>query len=284
MSQILTNNKHYSDIANTIRQMKEVNTTYKPREMASALKDIYSNEVEGTLPLSFQANGNDLLNYRIDGASGGVGARTNNLFDILTITTRKYINASGEEKSSTAENFWNYLNHSDYINISPSQNYTFKCVLTSRYLLNNTMAFCWFDINKNIISRNTFNINQTIDNYVISNTSPGNATYLIINFIGLVDGAKFNLNVGSTSLPYEPYGYKVPVKINNTNVSTIYLDSPLYENESISLSDTEVDIPTIEGTNTLTIDTTVQPSNVYIQAPKDHDEIVYLTTILEEEI
>ena len=149
---------------------------------------------------------------------GGVGETTNNLFDISAITTRKYINANGEEKNSTAEYPENYLNHSDYINISPSQNYIFKGVLPSSYVLANTIAFCWFDINKNIISRNTLNIKQTIDNYVMSSTSPENATYLIINFIGLVDGAKFSLNVGSTSLPYEPYGYKVPVKISGKNL------------------------------------------------------------------
>ena len=54
MSRVLTNENNYYDIADTIRQMKNVNTTYKPRQMASALKDIYSNEVEGTLPLSFE--------------------------------------------------------------------------------------------------------------------------------------------------------------------------------------------------------------------------------------
>lgn len=316
---------------------------------------------------------------------GGVGETTNNLFDISAITTRKYINANGEEKNSTAEYPENYLNHSDYINISPSQNYTFKCVMPSRYTLANTIAFCWFDINKNIISRNTFNINQSTDNYVMSSTSPENATYLIINFIGLVDGAKFSLNVGSTSLPYEPFGYKVPVVVsgknlfngellqgyytdstmstlasknsnyksikiylkkgkytlssninllivrfitsqvyqsnpagsnltktftfeiendgyislafrnennqtwdNSTNlqieigdtattyeeytsptITTIYLDSPILENESISLSDTNTNIQTVRGTNILTVDTTVQPSKVYVKSRKE---------------
>lgn len=311
---------------------------------------------------------------------GGVGDRTNNLFDVSAITIRKYINANGEEKNSTAEYPENYLNHSDYINISPSQNYIFKGVLPSSYVLANTIAFCWFDINKNIISRNTLNINQTIDNYVMSSTSPENATYLIINFIGLVDGAKFSLNVGSTSLPYEPYGYKVPVVVNGENLfnkndviegslnpydgktimhnnqlytknyipvtandvyiisgldygiriheynsnhnfiksyvvnnnnsftvsnncayiraagsinrfldtgminlgstslpyepyieetTNIYLDEPIEENESISLSDTNVNVPTLRGTNVLTVDTTVQPSKVYVKVRKE---------------
>ena len=56
---------------------------------------------------------------------------------------------------------------------------------------------------------------------------------------------------------YEPY-----IEPTTTN---IYLDEPIGENESISLSDTNVNIPTIRGTNVLTVDTTVQPSNVYIK-------------------
>lgn len=47
--------------------------------------------------------------------------------------------------------------------------------------------------------------------------------------------------------------------------TNIYLDEPLEESESISMSDTGVSIPTINGSNTLSIGTTVQPSNMYIK-------------------
>lgn len=56
---------------------------------------------------------------------------------------------------------------------------------------------------------------------------------------------------------YEPY--HEPITTN------IYIDEPIEENESISLSDTNVNIPTIKGTNILTVDTTVQPSKVLIK-------------------
>ena len=69
--------------------------------MASALKDIYSNEVEGTLPLSFEANGNNLLDYRIDGASGGVGERTKNLLNnILNTQTKNGVTFTVNENKS----------------------------------------------------------------------------------------------------------------------------------------------------------------------------------------
>ena len=44
-----------------------------------------------------------------------------------------------------------------------------------------------------------------------------------------------------------------------------FIVGSIKENESISLSDTNVNIPTIRGTNVLTVDTTVQPSKVYIK-------------------
>lgn len=56
---------------------------------------------------------------------------------------------------------------------------------------------------------------------------------------------------------YEPY--------HEPTTTTIYLDEPIEENESISLSDTNVNIPTIKGTNVLTVDTIVQPSKVLIK-------------------
>ena len=61
-------------------------------------------------------------------------------------------------------------------------------------------------------------------------------------------------------------------------ITNIYLDEPLYENKSISLSDTNINIPTLRGTNILTIDTAVQPSKVYVKSRKESQ---YETTMRE---
>ena len=396
MTKILTSNKNYYDIADTIRQMKNVNTTYKPREMASALKDIYSNEVEGVPPLTFESNGMDLLDYRIDGASGGVGDKTDNLFDGIFLHRSVRGNAIGTDdvnRRSIAIDISNY-NNGEKITFSREtalgsvfQMYQVSSIQTGGKLNN-----------ENVVSDNSNTLLATI---TITNVNV--YPYLMIFLNGTNNhiedeqliASKIMINVGNTALPYEPYGYKVPVVISGKNlfdeiytnivigwdvkyksifvgegtftlsttcpkqddgnatnlfflsgnVSTgansatngvynnhpvtvtslngyvtigyraqsydprnyttmlnegttalpyepfteptttnIYLDEPINENESISLSDTNVDISTIEGKNELTIDTTVQPSNVYVQARKDPDEIVYLTQILEEEI
>lgn len=217
MARVLTNEQNYYDIADTIRQMKNVNTTYKPREMASALKDIYSNEVEGTLPLTFESNGMPLIDYRIDGASGGVGDKTNNLFDLKKTVKKKYINSSGNEATSLSPSPENTLNHSDYVSIDSNVNYTFTCNTSQNYSLANTIALCWFDQNKNILSRNTMDVRGNINNYSITAPSPSTAKYLIVNFIAYVDDAVFYLNEGTTTF-FEPYGYKIPVVVSGKNL------------------------------------------------------------------
>lgn len=271
MARVLTNENNYYDIAATIRQMKNVNTTYKPREMASALKDIYSNEVEGTLPLSFEANGNDLLDYRIDGTSGGVGDRTSNLVDYSTVTRGYRIMwATGTSKED------NSAIMSDFIAVS-----------NGIYIASVSVNLIGYDINKNYIG--TYDpYSKMFKKDYSSKTTYYNIADNNVKFVKLLSYSATDtisqdtMFCNSTTIPeYEPYGYKMPVKINNSNVATIYLDSPIYENESISLSDTNVDIPTIDGTNVITIDTTVQPSNVYIQAPKDTPKMVEARERLE---
>lgn len=295
MAKILTSNKNYYDIADAIRQMKDVDTTYKPRQMASALKDIYSNEVEGTLPLTFQANGNNLLDYRIDGAIGGVGDRTNNLWNdsITTLTP-----ASGITRTNNS-----YV--IDKIGESANEIITLPFVLSENKTCNLSFDAYADENNTKIIidgfPDNIYNSAGIIDSQVILTTV--NKRYSIqlqllngntkVRFyrsstttnsnISKIYLSNIQLEEGSTATDYEPYGYKVPV-ICGVKTTNIYLDSPIGANESISLSDTEIDIPTIDGANTLTIDTTVQPSNVYVQARKDPDEVINLIEVLEEEI
>lgn len=416
MSRVLTNENNYYDIANTIRQMKNVNTTYKPREMASALKDIYSNEVEGILPLSFEANGNNLLNYRIDGASGGVGDRTINIFDGLI--EQGTFTETGLNTNSTTR-----LRSTNYAPVNANTIYTLSLKSASDNIV---MSVSFYSINDYVTSRLSYTNWATTKQLTF--TTPNNCKYIRIimrysnnEIINSSDVYDVQINEGSEALLYEPHGYKVPVvisgknlfdelqvpdksasteasnyqifkqngklivngittssqvdteiskengvnnqaldfinnnagnyiftssvpgrimirykqngsdvvrytfneynstnkiadrivfrlqqnyqydnetmnimfklnKIQSTNyepyheptTTTIYLDEPIEENESISLSDTNTNIPTIDGTNVLTINTTVQPSNVYIQAPKDSLEAIQIANELEE--
>lgn len=404
MSEILTNNKYYKDIADTIRQMKGVATTYKPREMAGALRDMYSTEVEGVPPLTFPSNGNNLLNYRIDGANGGVGDRTKNLANSNEMIQGYWAYADG---GFVYANTWICT---PKIACKGNVDYTFQFANNSRWY-----GFVWYDENNNFISTANQQNNSQTGFRSFTAKSPSNAGYLVINIAGYPgandtirtdDLINFQLKESSTVTDYEPYGkYKVPVIINGKNLlqnpatsqtingvtftinsdksitcngtatantvfrtvqtpdlpdnedmlftgcpvggslstyqlqysnnrdkafqdmgngiviqkmdyntypntyvqirimegytcnnltfypmirlatieddtyepyiepttTNIYLDEPIGANESKSLSDTNVNIPTINGTNILSIDTTVQPSNVYVQAPKTNN-------------
>lgn len=403
MSEILTNNKYYKDIADTIRQMKGVATTYKPREMAGALREMYSTEVEGVPPLTFPSNGNNLLNYRIDGANDGVGERTKNLANDNDMLLGYWAYADG---TYIRTNTWICT---PKIACKGNVDYTFQFANNSRWY-----GFVWYDENNNFISTTNQQNNLQTGFRSFTAKSPSNAGYLVINIAGYPgtndtirtdDLINFQLEESSTATDYEPYGYKIPVVKSGKNLlqntatsqtisgvtftvnsdgsvtcngtassnvifrtvqtpdfpdnedmlftgcpvggslstyqlqysnnrdkafqdmgngivlqkidyntypntyvqiriiegytcnnltfypmirlssvdndtyepyiepttTNIYLDEPIGANESKSLSDTNVNIPTINGTNILSIDTTIQPSNVYVQAPKTNN-------------
>lgn len=391
MSEILTNNKYYKDIADTIRQMKGVATTYKPREMSGALRDIYSTEVEGVPPLTFPSNGNNLLNYRIDGANGGVGDRTANLFDYnwLFDYEQKRVNEYFNYIQITLEPNTTYNVTSDY-DYNQAQNATAFIVVNSNTAIttanggvfgsltvttnqdgilkiarrikgnNETMIPKREDFENNskhiqisinsvndgnyepygykipvvISGKNLWNDNITFENGTINQNTGADSSYasdyrIRSNFTNYIEPGQYTLNlagvnrintialysekniesfvesvVTTSAIPktfsLQTGGYirvalsKVngdivtPSEISNTQLeegsiatdyepyiepttTNIYLDEPIEVNESKSLSDTNVNIPTINGTNILSIDTTVQPSNVYVQAPKTNN-------------
>ena len=147
------------------------------------------------------------------------GERTGNLFDISTVTLGKYINSQGQEVESTASANISKLNHTDYISVISGEPYIYN--YEKGVAVSNTIALCWFDAQKLIISRDTLNV--TTDTYSISATAPNNAKYCIINFTGYpVSNSCLTFNRGSTALPYEPHGYKIPISSANTT-TPVYL-------------------------------------------------------------
>jgi hypothetical protein len=143
-----------------------------------------------------------------------------------------------------------------------------------------------YDSNKNFIGQflggtgNPFTVSNSasyITFSINSNSSPINS---------------YMLNTGSTALPYEPYGYKIPIvcgsvttpvyigneplrmssdettfdEVNNTGVVIHRVDSEgnILETPTTT-SITAPEIPTVNGSQTFDVDTTVPPSSVYIR-------------------
>ena len=63
-----------------------------------------------------------------------------------------------------------------------------------------------------------------------------------------------------------------------------FIVGPIKENESVSLSDTNINIPTFKGTNVLTVDTTVQPSKVYVKSRKESQYETAMREDYEEQL
>lgn len=219
--------------------------------------------INGTPPLTFTSNGSPLVDYTIYGADEGVGDRTKNLADINSTRRGFYAYADGHYGSD-----YSWL--CTYpIECSPNTAYTFSFKNMSRWY-----GFVWFDAELNYVSTNNLNVNKSDVTYTA--TSPINAAFMVVNIgskisasyeIKRTDMVDFQLEEGDTVTSYEPYGYKIPITCGGVTTN-IYLDSPLYEGDSISFSAAGVEIPTIEGENTLTVGTTIQPSAVEIKAVK----------------
>ena len=214
MSKVLTDNKYYGQIANVIREQNGTNNTYTPPQMVRALKDLFYEEVEGVPPISFNGIGENLLDYRIDGASGGVGDRTSNLF--TNVWFQGGINAStGIMETSSI------FVCSDFMPITPL--ITYSCSRTVSREYNNLRCY---DANKQYVGTGAANANTgnplnngvSFGTFMITNKS---VAYIRFNDKSNDLTTKYMLVEGeytaSTMPDYEPYGYKVPVVVSSKN-------------------------------------------------------------------
>lgn len=224
--------------------------------------------ISGAPPLSFKAKAGALKDYRIYGntANGeSVGDRTGNLF-YKKIENANIASNDGRIYSTESFDLW-----------------IGKVKAGETYTSYNTNAIVGFFTDEPDYGAYTYD-NSRITNAtsVFTFTVPNGCFYVAMRF--LKHETTIMLNEGSTPLPYEPYGYKVPVTISNgTDSQTI----PIYLSEQIRkvgdeaeyidygqqkqhfADGTETDVtlpalPTLAGTNVLTVGTAVQPSGVEI--------------------
>lgn len=145
----------------------------------------------------------------------GTGERTGNLFDksATDITNGYaidyYLLITGETSQYKA---WRI---SEYIPVSSNVNYYLKWD-SRESIAATTPSICFYSSNKSYIGGINYN-NHT----GLTFTTPNNTAYIRFSFIqNQVD--YIMLNEGSTALPYEPYGIKIP--ISSGDVTTpVYL-------------------------------------------------------------
>lgn len=204
-----------------------------------------SNTKTGIPPLTFVSNGENLAVYRIYGASGGVGDRTKNLFNVNTATPNTALINDGSVTYDYS------LCTSEFIPVTAGKTYFIPSGGSVRGKAYNEQ--------KQVISSSSLS-DFTKGTGV---TIPTGVWYVRVS-VAMALTTSYQVELGSVATDYEPYGYKIPIVCGGTT-TTIYTEEPILQNESISMQDTGVSIPTIEGENTLSIGTTVQPSKVFIK-------------------
>lgn len=178
----------------------------------------FTREVESILPLTLNGINKPLKNYTIYGNTlqngtptpenpvevRAVGERTRNLFDKNDCTVAGYIKNDGTI-SITADTWFTTAN---YIKCSGT------ITITALNGLDRVAHIACYDEQKNYLGVcliNASNENQSTIN-LINGTKYIKACSRNNNLDSLM------LNEGSTALPYEPYGYKIPVVTRGKNL------------------------------------------------------------------
>ena len=188
-------------------------------------------EYDGALPAQYSANGSALADYRIYGASSGVGDETVNLYDKNDPNTIQgaYLGIDGEIHDAPAYSL-------TYI---PAESNATFCV---KDLCNaNTVACVGFcDANKTII-----NVVARYINALTDFTTPAQTAYIALS-VRAESNANIAMLVHGSTAPasYVPYGYEVDMSVSDGTTSTttpIYIGSdPLGEDEYVDYGDGKI--------------------------------------------
>ena len=215
----------------------------------------WQGELTSQSPLEFRATGQSLLDWRIDGASGGVGDWDE--------TEQKYVipvNVRGGNLYSGAweQGYWAYSDGTagpglTYVRTAKmlcegNTKYEFVCSLPDG---SKDYGFVFWGANGNFIGEaHSSDVQNTPVKY--SATSPANARMMAVNIARYSDGERRPADILSFDL-YE---------LHETN---LYTDAQLMDGDSLDYTTDQTTIPITQGDNTLTVDTAVQPKSVFVK-------------------
>lgn len=220
--------------------------------------------ITGVPPLTFVSDGSSLVDWSISGAAGGVGDRTKNLVQVPAAALRNHGVTftpfretgeivpirTGEQTEEAAVS---------YTMILPAGSYIFTCNADSTfstydsYIRDATSTIA--RDNPNLSPGNGFTLSSETEVRIHHRIRLGtDITNLVFRPM---------IRLADTASDFEPYGYKIPISCGGVTTN-IFTQSQLMDGDVLTLADTGIDIPTVKGENTLSVDTTVQPENVTI--------------------
>ena len=213
--------------------------------------------LSGEPPLFFNApTAGFLIDWRIDGKTvngAKVGDRTANLF------TGEYIGGT-VNNDTFVFNITTSGAKSAIIAVEPNTKYTIRRIDSSNRF---NLGECASEpVNGTQLSR----IYSGGGYEDITFTTAATTHYIVAYVSTSSERAepRMMLNTGSTALDNEQYGYKIPVTCGGITTN-VYTDSQIGDGEFVSKSTTGIQIPVTEGSNTLSVGTTVQPASVSIK-------------------
>lgn len=231
--------------------------------------------ITGTPPITFLSNGSTLTDYTISGKTiqvVGCGERTGNLFNASDFGLVP-VSATASRKGTN-------------LGVLPAGEYTLRATAatgaTQIYRTIKNGSSYSFDTIRSFPYVFTA---DGVSEQIIRTSDTAGSSWENVGYTNIM------LNTGSTAIPYEPYGYKLPI-ICGGEIKNVYIGNyPLNKSgetaddvqystqvltrrvnpetlEVLATPTTEQitmpELPTIAGSNALSIGTTVQPSAVSI--------------------
>lgn len=244
-----------------VGQIKKINrlsgqlTTPRAAPGGDEFKEVYidvlTEQFSETLPLTFSTTAEALEDYTIYGNDGGVGDLVDSRYIIPVKIAGK--NLFNEEYDPPIEASMQYL---------PIYVGDGSFTLSSDIPLNSENYANLFLMSGANSSGGSTAGNGVWNEHPQTKTSAeGFVTIAYRNYNRYgspISPSDYNVQLesGTTATAYEPY-------FNET--VTVNLDFPLYYDDAITMTDAGVTIPTVIGSNTLTVGTTVQPAAVQIK-------------------
>jgi hypothetical protein len=268
-------------------------------------------EYTGAVPYTFRADGTPLLDWYIKGNTvqngtpsnpvdvNGVGVRTAQLWDISSwdgaTAQRGTLErvTTGYKLTATSDNAYTmtYDNSAYSYPVTSEETYTLSWEVNNPNISGVIYIFTGANVaDTPLTTVYTGSRSKTF-------TVPSGHNYMAFRLGVSTSGDSITytnimLNTGSTALPHEPYGYKIPISCGGT-VNGVYIGAnPLRKALDGTAVDelssngtltqrvdadgsvlpvpviTQIDtptIPTVNGSNTFDVDTTVKPSEIYIK-------------------
>ena len=247
---------------------------------------VHIKTITGIPPLSFHSMGQTLI-WSLDGntdSGNSVGDKTSNMFDIASWIIDKGGTYTKDGESYTFETKQNMHNIPYYFSESDIP-VSISCILENVSSVNTRIDLLHADGTAAENSAIT-ELKEKSENIYASGLRLDWSTG------GNVVLSNLMLNTGSTAKPYEPYGYDIPIVVNNTDTYHCYItdvlrksngETPVYDTMSsdgtiirrVDTDGTALEEPITEtytapnvnvswGNNTVDVDTTVSPTSMTI--------------------